>query len=199
MIDLNNPDALDDLYQMLTFIAPITGAMWRRIGEFSISTTLPRKTVLLREGETAKNIYFICKGAARGYYTDEQGREHNTWFMHEKNVMLSITSFYKQCPARESIELLQTSDLILMTWTQVQTLYAEFPESNYHGRLVAEKYLMLAEERLILLRTKNPYERYRLLLATHPLILQYANLGHIASYLCMTPETLSRIRAKRRS
>ena len=79
----------------------------------------------------------------------------------------------------------------------MQGIYADFPESNYTGRLVTEKYYMLSEERTILLRTLSARERYEKLLQLHPGITQKASLGQIASCLGMTQETLSRVRGAR--
>ena len=142
-------------------------------------------------GETSRRIYFINKGFARAYYVTRQGRECTSWFMGQGDLMISVYSFYTQKPAAENIELLSIS------WNQLQGIYADFPEYNYTGRLVTEKYYMLSEERTILLRTLSARERYERLLQLHPGITQKASLGQIASYLGMTQETLSRVRGAR--
>jgi hypothetical protein len=84
-----------------------------------------------------------------------------------------------------------------MTWDQLQIIYADFPEYNFHGRQVTERYYIMAEESAILLRKKQPAARYKLLLQQQPGIIQRASLGQIASFLGITQETLSRIRGKK--
>jgi CRP-like cAMP-binding protein len=198
MDDLNELSDLERLFRVLTFIAPLSGALRSRFEDFVLRRTYPKKTRLLQEGEVSRHIYFIRKGAARAFFHDREGHEHTCWFMSENDLMISVYSFYTQQPAAENIELLEDSVILSMTWDQLQIIYAEFPEYNYHGRLVTEKYYLQSEERAILLRTKKPAERYELLLKTKPGILQQASLGQIASYLGITQETLSRIRGKQR-
>lgn len=188
---------LDMLLQILTMIAPLSGALRKRFEDFIITKAYKKKQLLLREGETSRRIYFIASGSARAYHLDREGREHTTWFMNKYDLMISVYSFYTQQPAAEYIELLEDSTLLSMTWDQLQIIYAEFPEYNFHGRLVTEKYYIMAEERAILLRNKQPAERYRLLLQKQPDIIRHASLGQIASFLGITLETLSRIRARK--
>jgi CRP-like cAMP-binding protein len=197
MEPLNELSDLEMLFRILTFIAPLSGALRRRFEDFIVSGTYPKKHRLLSEGEISRHIFFICKGSARAFYLDADGREHTTWFMGPWDLMISVYSFYTQQPAAENIELLESSVLLSMTWNELQTIYAEFPEYNYHGRLFTEKYYILSEERGILLRTRKPADRYHMLLKQHPQITQQASLGQIASFLGITPETLSRIRAGR--
>ena len=136
-------------------------------------------------------------GFARAYYVTRQNRECTSWFMGQGDLMISVYSFYTQKPAAENIELLEDSELLSISWNQLQGIYADFPEYNYTGRLVTEKYYMLSEERTILLRTLSARERYEKLLQLHPGITQKASLGQIASYLGMTQETLSRVRSSK--
>lgn len=197
MDNMNDSTELDILLQILTMISPLSGALRKRFEDFVVSKTYKKKHLLLREGETSRRIYFIASGSARAYHLDREGREHTTWFMNKYDLMISVYSFYTQQPAAEYIELLEDSTLLSMTWDQLQIIYAEFPEYNYHGRLVTEKYYIMAEERAILLRNKQPAERYKLLLQKQPDITQHASLGQIASFLGITLETLSRIRARK--
>jgi CRP-like cAMP-binding protein len=191
------PTELDILFQILTMIAPLSGALRKRFEEFIVRMEFKKKQLLLREGEVSRRIYFIAAGSARAYHLDREGREHTTWFMTQYDLMISVYSFYTQRPAMEYIELLEDTVLLSMTWDQLQIIYAEFPEYNFHGRQVTEKYYIMSEERAILLRNKQPAARYKLLLQKQPDIIQRASLGQIASFLGITLETLSRIRGRK--
>jgi len=197
MAEWNELAAAEHLFQVLTFIAPLSAALQERMGGYIKQETYPKKHLLLREGEIARKIFFIRKGFARSFFYDKAGNEHTNWFMGAHDIMISVFSFYTQQPAAENIELLEDSIILSLTWDQVHTIYAEHPEFNFHGRLLTEKYYIQSEERAILLRTKRPAERYQKLLQTHPGILQKVSLGQIASFLGITQETLSRIRAQK--
>jgi CRP-like cAMP-binding protein len=185
------------LIQTLNFIAPLSAALDRRFRDTLVHETYPKRHLLLREGQVSNKIYFINSGFARAFYLTREGKECTSWFMGKGELMISVYSFYTQQPAVENIELLESSELLSLTWSQLQGIYADFPEYNYTGRLVTEKYYQLSEERAVLLRTLTAKERYQRLIQTHPGILQKASQGQIASYLGISPETLSRVRASK--
>jgi CRP-like cAMP-binding protein len=199
MENINYFEEGEQLFRILSSISPLSAALQKRMGEYIILKTFPKKHLLLKEGEIAKQIFFICKGSARAFYHDKDGKEHTTWFMTENDLMISVYSFYRQAPALENIELLEDSVLLCMRYEKLQDIYQEFPEYNLHGRLFTERYYIQSEERAIILRTKKPAERYQLLLDSFPGILQKASLGQIASFLGIALETLSRIRAGRKT
>ena len=184
------------LLQSLNFITPLSSKIQERLNDCLVEERFPKKHVLVKEGSTAKRIYFINSGFARAYYYRD-GKEFTSWFMGTGDFMISVYSFFTQNPAVENIELLEDTTLISLTWTQLQNVYADFPEFNFVGRLITEKYYMMSEERAILHRTLSAQERYKTLLKTFPQIMQKAKLGMIASYLDMSQETLSRIRGTR--
>ena len=187
----------DHLLAQLNMIAPLSEKLEIRFRQCLKSETLPRRHLLLESGQISRKIYFINRGFARAFHHEPSGREYTTWFMGEGDLMISVFSFYTQRPAAENIELLEESELLSMTWNQLQSIYADHPEYNYTGRLVTEKYYIMAEERAILLRTLTARERYERLLLSYPGILQKASLGQVASFLGISQETLSRIRNHR--
>ncbi|PTR00071.1 hypothetical protein C8P68_102903 [Mucilaginibacter yixingensis] len=110
--------------------------------------------------------------------------------------MISVYSFYTQQPATETIELLEDSTLLLLSWAQMQAIYADFPEFNFIGRMLTEKYYMASEQRTNLLQNGTAIERYNLLLKTHPDIIQRVPLWMVASHLNVSHEALCRIRGQ---
>ncbi|TWR26771.1 Crp/Fnr family transcriptional regulator [Mucilaginibacter achroorhodeus] len=186
----------DKLLNLLNFIAPFSAALDQRFRDTLKEEHHQKGYLLLREGETSRKIYFINKGFARAFHYNGD-KECTTWFMGEGDLMISVYSFYTQQPAPENIELLADSALLSMTWNQLQSIYADFPEYNYIGRIVTEKYYMMSEERTIILRTMSAAQRYNLLLKKYPQVLLNAKLSQVASFLGITPETLSRVRARK--
>ncbi len=185
-----------DLLAVLGQLTPLPEPFQHRLREQLRSEHLPAKHLLLCPGETCRNIYFIQTGFLRAYHLDPQGREHTTWFMGASELMISVYSFFTQLPAQEYIEVIQRAQLQFISWHQLQSYYADFPQGNYIGRLVTEKYYIQAEERALFLRTQSPQQRYQTLLNAHPQIEQLTTTANIASYLGITRETLSRLRSK---
>lgn len=185
------------LIQTLNFIAPLSSKIQERLHEYLIEEKFHKRHILVKEGQVAKRIYFINEGFARAYFNHD-AKECTTWFMGTGDFMISVFSFFTQQPAVENIELLEDTTLLSLTWTQLQNIYADFVEFNFVGRLITEKYYMMSEERAILHRTLSALERYKIMIRKYPLIMQKAKLGQIASYLDMSQETLSRIRANKR-
>lgn len=181
--------------QNLSQICPLSQQLVQRLSEVTSQVSLKAKTILLQPGKVCGQVYFIEKGFARAFY-HKDGQEVTSWFMGEGDVILSVHSFYAQKPSLESMELLEDAVLTSLGYADLQTIYREFLEFNVVGRVLTEKYYMLSEERTFSLRLQTVEDRYRTLLNNHPEIFNRAPLKHIASYLGMTPETLSRLRAK---
>ncbi|RZK00875.1 MAG: Crp/Fnr family transcriptional regulator [Flavobacterium sp.] len=185
-----------DLLQVLGHITPLPEPFQQRISEQIHEENFKAKQILLRPGETARRIYFVKKGLLRAYYIDEKGKEHTTWFVGDGDLMISVYSFLAQRTAEEYIEVLQDCVLQSLSWSQLQSYYADFKEGNLIGRIVTEKYYIISEERSLFLRTQTPEERYRIMLERYPTIEQLTTTSNIASYLDVSRETLSRLKSK---
>ena len=149
--------------------------------------------MLLTDGKICNKVYFIEQGIARAfYYKDDQ--DTTSWLMKEGDWIISVHSFYGQRPSHENIELLEDSILTSLGYADLQSIYQEFPEFNFVGRVLTEYYYTLSEERAFSLRLQNAEDRYKTLLNTNPEIFNRAPLKYIASYLGITDTSLSRIR-----
>ena len=117
--------------------------------------------------------------------------------MKEGDFVISIVSFYTQTPSEEMIETIEDCILWSISYQRLHQLYFQFPEFNWVGRLLTEHYYVLSEQRTQNLRKKTADERYRHLVTSFPDISNRVPLKSIASYLGISFETLSRLRAKK--
>jgi len=92
------------------------------------------------------------------------------------------------------LQFLEDSESYVLSAEDLQDLYSRYPELNQIGRLIAEEMCIILEERINSLHTESAIERYQSLVKKQPNLLNRITLGHIASYLGITAETLSRIR-----
>ena len=180
---------------LLNTIQPLSPELTQAVMAATVQETVPAHHLLLQPGQVAKRVYFLETGLVRGY-TLLHGREVSSWFMQSGDFIISILSFFTQQPSEEYLELLEPGIVHSVTYDQLQGLYHDFPEFNYTGRLLIEKYYILSEQRDHHLRARSATERYELLLQSFPTVFQRVALQHIASHLGMAPETLSRLRNK---
>ena len=156
----------------------------------------PKNHFLLKPGKPCKHIWFMTKGAVRYYYTNEQGKEMNTWFSMDRQVIADTSSLVKKEPSEESIQLLEDSEMYAIEYTSLQTLIQKHHAfSLWYIKLVELYYIAQIEDRLTDLQFLDAKQRYQKLLSLYPDITNRISLGNIASYLNITQETLSRIRA----
>jgi CRP-like cAMP-binding protein len=183
------------LIQSISKIHPLSQTLIERLSEVTHQVTFPRKTCLLDHGEVCDKVYFIEKGLARAFYL-KKDQEITSWFMQENDFIFSVNSFYGQKPSYESMELLEDSILTALGFNDLQSIYKDFHEFNIIGRVLTEYYYTLSEERTFSLRLQSARDRYESLLKMHPEIFNRVPLKYIASYLGMSPETISRLRSR---
>lgn len=156
----------------------------------------PKNTILVKPGHVCENIYFIEKGAARiFYYKDE--KDVTDGFRGEETLLLSIISFIRQKPDKRGIELLDDSVLWKLSYKDLEALAAEHPDIQYLYRMIMSSVLIMTQNRIDRMLFQTAEERYDDFVKSHPRANELLTLGMIASFLGITQETLSRIRAKK--
>jgi CRP-like cAMP-binding protein len=187
---------MNDIIKLISTIHPISPALQDQLTLSLKEKTFLKKEYLLKEGQVCRNICFIKSGLFRCFYNRDL-TEVCSWFMQEGDIIISVDSFFQQKPSFESIQALEDSLVYSMTYDQLQTIYRTFPEFNFIGRVLTEKYYALSEERLYSIRMQRSPERYQYLMLKFPHIIQRVPSKYIASYIGVTEETLSRIRSKK--
>jgi CRP-like cAMP-binding protein len=158
----------------------------------------PKSYFLLKSGKPCKHLWLMTRGAVRYFYTNEQGKEMNTWFSLDEQIITVTTSFVTQQPAQESIQLLEDSEMYSIEYAALQALLQKHHSfALWYIKLVESHYVSQIEDRLADLQFLDAKERYQKILSIYPNITNRVSLGNIASYLNISQETLSRIRAGR--
>lgn len=166
----------------------------RQIENILIREEYPKGAIALNEGDIAHEIVLIGKGMLRQYYY-KNGKDITEHFSYEGCIVMCIESLLKQIPTRLIIETLEPAIIYIFPYDKLLALTEENWEINMFYRKVLEYSLITSQTKADSWRFESARERYNLLLETHPEIIKRAPLAHIASYLLMTPETLSRVRA----
>jgi CRP-like cAMP-binding protein len=149
---------------------------------------------LVDRGELCNYIFFIEKGMVRQFYF-KYNKDLTEHFSCEGDVLTCIESFFLRQPSQLIVETLENTASWGVSFENWQRLTEESWEINMLYRTLMAKALILSQQKADMLRFEPAHVRYNRLLETQPQILQRAPLVHIASYLQMTPETLSRVRS----
>lgn len=169
---------------------------WRKYPHVWRPLEVPARHVLLREGDIARKAFYIEKGCARVWFMHD-GKQISFQFFFEGDVVCSVESYSKSVPSPYSIETIEPS---IVRWISKQDMDRAIREDAFlHDYLAA----WAVDSQAAFIRhffsflKDNPYERYTGLIREHPKIIQRVPLQYIASYLGISPVSLSRIRARK--
>ena len=157
--------------------------------------TVKKGEIILKTGEVSSSFYFIIQGCIRLFY--EVGLEEKTAFFYTENEFVSsYESFTKQVPSKHSLSALEDSTLAVISQETAYALLESFPKFEFLARLAMEQELIVYQEVISTFITLRPEERYIRLIETKPELSQRIPQHYLATYLGVTPETLSRIRKR---
>lgn len=186
---------VDDVVEALSQIHPISETIAKFLGEHAELIHLPRKKLLLKAGAICRHVYFVRKGAIRAFMKDGK-KEITTWITVENELVTSIAGLNTQQPSREFIQALEPSELLALSYEDIENLYSLHPEFNIVIRKLLQRYYHDAENRAFITRIPKAEQRYRHFLETQPHLANRIPLRYIASYLGLALETLSRARKR---
>jgi len=189
------PAAIDSLLAVLRSLYPISPEAEFYLQQHLTACSIGKRRLLLKEGETCEHIYFVVKGALRGF-TREAQKDITTWITVENELVTSILGLDERVMAIENIQALEKCELLALSYAHLQVMYEQFPECNILARKILQKYYADAEKRAFIARLASAENKYRYFLQRHHVLSNRIPLKYIASYLGVTLETLSRIRKK---
>tara|TARA_R110002126_G_scaffold60881_29_gene158000 strand:+ start:483 stop:1064 length:582 start_codon:yes stop_codon:yes gene_type:complete len=161
---------------------------------FFIPKKLRKKQTLLLEGDVCSYNAFIEKGVLRSYSTDDKGNEHTMQFAFEGWWISDLSSFLLGSTSTYTIEAIEDSELLLLTFAAREALMDQLPVFERYQRLLLQNAFIALQSRVNAALNSSAEEKYTRLMISHPDIIARVPQHMIASYLGLTPETLSRIR-----
>ena len=166
---------------------------------FSISTekSLPKGEILVRQGQAVKKTYFVTDGCIRSYFIDKNGKEHTLQFAIKDWWISDFIAIYNKEIATLTVECITDSTIIEFSSRELDGIYSLFPEFEAFQRKNLERHVISLHKRILNQLQLTAQERYDLFLKQYPDIEQYTPNYHIASYLGITQQSLSRIRAEK--
>lgn len=166
--------------------------------EFCKTVFIPRKIrkkqYLLQAGDTCKYTTFVNKGCLRSYTVNDKGAEHTIQFAIEGWWIGDMYSFLTGEPSTTNIEALEDSELLLLDVPSREKLFQVIPKFDRFFRLLLENNYIATHRRLMSTMSGTAEERYLAFANAYPQIVQRVPQHMVASYLGLTPETVSRIR-----
>ncbi|MCP9762500.1 Crp/Fnr family transcriptional regulator [Lacihabitans soyangensis] len=159
--------------------------------------TAKKREFLLKKGDVCDKIYFLMQGAIREFILDKDQKEITVWFGFEGDIVVSLSSLVYSKGSHTGLQALEDSKGFYIEKPALDELYAKFHTLERMGRIVTEKYLLSTETYHYDFHYLTANERFEKLQKDRMWIYNRVPLHYIASYLGVSNETLSRIRAKK--
>ena len=173
---------------------PMTPHAVDMLGSILVPLKFQKGDTILEEGKVCRALYFVDKGMVRQYYYKNR-KDVTEHFSFEGRIVFCIESFLKQEPSRLIVEALENTKLYAIPYDDLHNLMVRNQELEMLYRKILEHVAISSQEHADSQRFENAAERYDRLLREKPEIILRAPMVHIASFLQMTPETLSRVRS----
>ena len=166
----------------------------RQIEGILVRQDITKGEIILDEGQISHDILLVGKGMVRQFYY-KNGKDVTEHFSYEGCIVMCIESLLKQEPTRLMIEALEDGTVYQLNYNKLMLLAETSWEVNMFYRKILEISLITSQVKADSWRFETACERYNNLMQAQPEVIKRAPLSHIASYLLMTPETLSRVRS----
>lgn len=195
------PKSIDSFKSHLSNIVPIPEKEWARILGYLSTKRYKSKELIHPQGKAFDKIMFLYKGLARSYLINHEGRDF-TWSIHFndaasniKNIFITdYASFIKSEPSALFFEALEDTEVIVINKNDINSLYSVSHYWANMGRIISESAYYFTHHRTLSLLSKSAKERYISLAKENPSFLRIVPQYYVASYLGITPQSLSRIK-----
>lgn len=157
---------------------------------------LNKKEYFQQFGKVQKNIGFVAAGLVRSSFIDNDGNEITVGFYAEGDYATHYPAFITQQPSKYSIQCLETTTMVCLSYDDIQWIYENLPNFERYGRLVAEEILKRQQARIESFIFQTAEERYLHFIKQHSGLFNRVSISHLCSFLGIERQTLTRIRQK---
>lgn len=156
--------------------------------------TIRKRQFLLQSGEISRHETFVVKGLLRAYTIDKSGYEHVAMFASEGWWISDLYSFLTQSPGSQNIDALEDTEVLQIEKDDLERLYLEIPKFDRFFRILLQNAFVANQQRILASISLTAEEQYLAFVRKYPSLEQRVPQHQVASYLGITPETISRIR-----
>lgn len=166
------------------------------LSDFFVYREIPKNHTIIQYGDVVKEWYFLIKGCVRFYYIKENGKEATGFFFTENMFFTSFESFLTGEPSIQVFESLEPCELLVLKRNRVDELFKQIPAMQVFMWKLLEERFINAQRVVASYILYNPEERYLQMFKSNPSILNRVPQHTLATYLGITPVSLSRIRKR---
>jgi len=186
---------LQQIKKHLTSLGPVPDADLNKLGPILHYKKYNKGNFILKEGQVCRNFYFILNGFVRGYSVHDN-REVNVEFFFENYIVADFYSLRTETPSQQFLIAMEPCELLYAAKVDYLPIFSEsIPLTSVSMRLFQNMFFE-EEAYSTMFKALSPEERYQFIMANRPQLIQRIPLKHLASYLGMSRETLSRIRSR---
>jgi CRP-like cAMP-binding protein len=186
---------IHEIYKTFNDFVPLTQNELAIIVKRAKVLKIPKKTKLLKLGETCNKMYFVISGCLRLYYV-KGDKERNCFFFHENLFCTAFGSFMMQRPSDQILETIEDTVCLMVTFDEFQEMYEELPKMNIIVRKILEERYTNAHDIISSFILHSAEERYLEFIDKYPLLVNRIPEYHISSYLGITPKSFSRLKGR---
>ncbi len=190
-----------DVIDALKSALPVSECTFANFLKCTKIIRIPKGKLLVSEGDICDKLYFLGSGLVRGYELSVDGSggfaDVTEWFAAEHDFFLAAESFIHQTPARECIEALEPSVIVYIARNDLYHLYQQDPHANAIGRMIAEHFWLTHLRQLREMRTLSAPMKLEVFRSRAANLLQRVPQKHIASYLGISENYVSKLKARR--
>ena len=187
---------MEDLINKIKSSTTLSSKAEEYVVSIAKEKSVSKGDVLIRQGQAVKNTYFVKDGCLRAYCIDKNGKEHTLQFAIKNWWISDFMAIYNNELSTLTIECITDSNIIEFNAEKLNGIYSIFPEFEAFQRKNLERHVVSLHKRILNQLQLTAPERYDLFLKQYPDIEQYTPNYHIASYLGITQQSLSRIRVE---